>query len=209
MDLAIDMARPEAADRLLAGALGPRPLAALSTIGPRSGDAFVTVVSRILPLAASPPTVAVVLSERDPRATRALVDLEDSGEFVLNLLSVSMVKDVAAHAGPLPEPHRGPVRSNVDVIASTRILPPGLRRSPVRLECVLAKRETVGRDRRSWLLTAEVVLVHADDAVLDAKAAIDPIKANLAAWVGPDLAAWGGHAIADGSAIEVKGTGTR
>ena len=70
---------------------------------------------------------------------------------------------------------------------SLKVKPPGLAETPIRMECKLRQIVPLGDGPLAGnLVIGEVLMMHIDDAVLDAHGRIDPRKLGTIARLGGD-----------------------
>lgn len=150
--------------------LYPLPAVMVSCQG--SGKPNIITVAWAGTVCTNPPMVSI--SVRPERYSYHLI--EESGEFVINLVTESLVR-AADFCG---------VRSGRDLdkfketrltpLASQHIHTPGIVESPVNIECVVRETKPLGSHT---LFLAEVAGVTIDDAYLDEKGKFDLNRSGL------------------------------
>jgi flavin reductase (DIM6/NTAB) family NADH-FMN oxidoreductase RutF len=132
-----------------------------------SGEqANVFTVNRIASCNAEPPMISI--SVRPARASHGLI--EQYGEFVVNLPWPEM-EVVADFVGATTARETDKWReTGLTPIPGVRVQPPLLAECPVNLECKLVQQFKLPSHT---LLIAEVVAMHADHAVLNARGEVD------------------------------------
>lgn len=147
---------------LLAGAIVPRPVALISTIG-EDGVFNVAPFSSINLAGIQPPLVVFeISSRRDGGKKDTIKNIEFTKEFVVNIPTLESYAEAMNHAGfDFP--------SDVDEFKETGLTPvtadvvkaPMVAESPVNFECRLVKNLEFGKAPRiSNLVIGEVVLAH-------------------------------------------------
>lgn len=163
---------PGAMYRFMIGVIVPRPIAFVST---RDADGRLNLApfSYFTPLTNRPPLVGFSVQSRDGAPKDTACNIEETREFVINIVSESMAEGMVLTSGEWP-PH-------VDEFAlagftpapSERVAPPRVAESPVSLECRLHQIVELGAAR---FVVGEVVLAHVADGVLDDHGHVDPAR---------------------------------
>jgi flavin reductase (DIM6/NTAB) family NADH-FMN oxidoreductase RutF len=139
--------------------LMPVPVTLLSSVA-EDGSMNVMTVSWAGVACSTPPVVSVAI--RPERHSYGLI--RETGEFVLNLPSVSLLRTVdfcgtasGRHVAKFAEAQLTP-------IPGLKVRAPMIRECPVNLECVVRNSLVLGSH---VLFLAEVVAMHADDEVVE------------------------------------------
>jgi len=163
--------------RLLNGAVIPRPIAFVTTVGaavpgrPRvvNGSPY----SSLITLSPDPPLLGFIIGG----ATRSdtLANLRETGEFVIHAVSEAMAARVERCAGAFSSE-----TSEVDAVGFTTIesdivAPPRIVQSPIHFECRLDRIIELGI-APDWLIVGRVLCAHIDGTV------IDGLNINPLAW---------------------------
>ena len=168
--------------RFLISAVVPRPIAFVSTQG-SSGDTNLAPFSYFNAIASEPPLVAIAISDRadDPKDT--LRNIRETQEFVVNIVSESLLDAMVQTAGEWPRrvSEFGP--SGLTPLPSERVRPPYVAESPLQLECRLHREIPLGN---SILIVGEVVLARVRDEVLS-DGRVDPAKLAPVGRLGGEL----------------------
>jgi flavin reductase (DIM6/NTAB) family NADH-FMN oxidoreductase RutF len=138
--------------------LMPAPVLLLSCVG-EQGIPNILAISLASVACATPPMVSVSL--RAERYSYALI--RESGEFVLNIPSASLLRAVdfcGTTSGQEVDKFAG---AHLTPLPSLKVRAPLIRECPVNLECVVRQSLVLGSH---VLFLAEVVALHADDAVV-------------------------------------------
>ena len=150
--------------RLLASVVVPRPIALVTTLGP-GGEVNAAPFSFFNLLGSSPPVVALGIGDRaasTAKDTRA--NIERTGEFVVNLVSESLVEAMNLCAIDFPAGVSELDAAALTALPSVHITTPRLAESPVHLECRLHSLVPIGDNQ---IVLAEVVFLHIHDEFLD------------------------------------------
>ncbi len=139
-------------------------------------------------IGANPPLVVFSAAlKRDGSRKDTLSNVEATGEFVLNAAVADLAEQVNLTARELPPGASEADLAGLSLVPSVKVRPPRVAASPVHMECVLRQVLTIGQGPGGAnLVIGEVVLMHADDAVLDEQGRIDPHKLRTLGRLGGD-----------------------
>jgi flavin reductase (DIM6/NTAB) family NADH-FMN oxidoreductase RutF len=175
---------------LLSQLVVPRPIAMITTLD-ADGGVNVAPYSYYMPVSGEPPLIAVTVGaqrQETPQPKDTWLNIERTGEFVVNVTTVEIAEHIEAVAREYP---RGV--SEVDV-AGWRPMPshvvdtPSLADSPAHLECRV--REVIDRGDHTTcfsgvhIVLAEVVCITAADSVMSAPGRIDPTRVKAVGRMG-------------------------
>jgi flavin reductase (DIM6/NTAB) family NADH-FMN oxidoreductase RutF len=128
--------------KLMTGIIVPRPIALVSTMD-HAGIANLAPFSFFNGIGSNPPTVLfcpVVRAEdgsgRDSRKD-TLRNVEETGEFVVNIVSDAIAAQANATASEVPPEVDEFVLGGLTPIASVSVRPPRVAESPAQMECKL------------------------------------------------------------------------
>lgn len=174
-----------AADRykLLIGLIVPRPIALVSTI---SADGrlnlapfsfFCGVGSEPMMLAFCPAADGQGRDKDTLRNARPL-DEGGTGQFVVNVVTESIARQVAAAAEEMPYGHSEFDLTGLTPAPSRVVAPPRVAQCPAAFECVTRQvvRTNPGVPASGNLVLGEVVHVHADEGLLNERLHTDAAK---------------------------------
>jgi flavin reductase (DIM6/NTAB) family NADH-FMN oxidoreductase RutF len=186
-------AQLRAADRykLLIGLIVPRPIALVSTISPDGKpnlapfSFFTGVGSEPMMLAFCPATDAEGYDKDTLRNARTPDDPDHpggTGEFVVNIVTEAIARQVSATAEELPYGESEFELSGLTPIASSVVKPPRVSECPAAFECITRQvvQTNPGVPSSGNLVLGEVVRVHAVDDLLNDRHHTD--AARLAAF---------------------------
>lgn len=176
-----DFATLSAADRskLLLSTIVPRPIAWIVTLD-LNGRLNAAPFSSFNAFAVDPPVVGIGIGSHEsgrPKDTRRNID--DTGQFVVNLVSEDMARTMNITAIAFEPGVNELSEAKVHTFPSVHVKPPRIAGSPVALECELMQVVHLGTD--TGLVLGRVLAVHVrDDAVADpAKHYIDTARLRL------------------------------
>ena len=125
---------------------------------------------------------------RDGTKKDTLLNIEATGEFVVNAAVASLTEMVNKSSTELPPGDSEVEFTGLHTTPSVKVKPPRLAESPAHLECKLLQIIPVGNGPISAnLIIGEVVAIHVDDAILDEKGRVDPRKLQTVARLGGDF----------------------
>ena len=97
-------------------------------------------------------------------------NIEQTGEFVCNLVSHDLAEAMNITAAPLPPGENEMIRAGLDPAPSRIVKPPRVARAIAALECrrsaIIRLSDSLGTELDTWLILGEVVGVHIDNAFL-------------------------------------------
>ena len=156
------------AHELLVGAILPRPIAFVSTVGP-DGVFNLAPFSYFTALSVQPAIVGFSIGPKTGGGKKdTLVNVLHTKDFVINIVSEALAKAMNQASGEYP--------SNIDEFKVTGLNPlpsdlvksPRIAESPVNLECRLRQILEFGEDLRvSSFIIGDVLRVHVRDELLD------------------------------------------
>jgi flavin reductase (DIM6/NTAB) family NADH-FMN oxidoreductase RutF len=167
--------------KLLIGAIVPRPIAVVATVSPH-GEPNLAPFSFFCGVGSDPMTLAFCPgnrpdgSEKDTLRNCAPAADGGSGEFVVNVATEAWSRQMAATAEALPYGDSEFELAGLTPVASTVVRPPRVGESPLAFECRTLQviRTNPGAAGGGNLVLGEVVHVHVDDKLLDARWHLDP-----------------------------------
>jgi flavin reductase (DIM6/NTAB) family NADH-FMN oxidoreductase RutF len=139
--------------------LAPVPVTLMSCVG-ADGFPNLIAVSWTGVACAAPAMVSVAI--RTDRQSYGLI--RETGEFVLNIPPVSLVRAVDFCGTASGETVDKFSRTNLTPIPALKVRPPLIEECPINLECVVRQSLPLGSHD---LFLAEVVVVHADAGVVE------------------------------------------
>lgn len=172
---------------LLVGVVAPRPIAWVTSID-RQGRVNLAPFSFFNAFGANPPVVVFSPTRRrDGSRKDTLLNVEATGEFVINVAVESLAEQVNLSSKELPPGESEVELTGLTLMPSMKVKPPRLAESPVNLECRLRQIIPIGDGPiAANLVIGEIVAFHVDDTVLDERSRVDPRKLRPIARLGGD-----------------------
>jgi flavin reductase (DIM6/NTAB) family NADH-FMN oxidoreductase RutF len=156
--------------RLLIGAVGPRPIAWVSTLS-ATGSPNLAPFSFFNCVCARPPLLAFAPAPRqveDGLASKdTLRNIRETGEFVINVVTFALTEAMNLTSGEYDASVNEFELAKVRPRASHVIKPPQVAESPISFECKLRQVLDFGEPRPTGhLVIGQIVSVFADDSVM-------------------------------------------
>ena len=169
--------------RLMISCIIPRPIAFVTTLS-REGVTNLAPFSFFNGVSTDPPVISIaVATKRDGSKKDTWRNIEETGEFVVNVVVPELMDAVIIGARELPHNVSELDLSGLKTAPSARVKPPRLAESPINLECRLLRIVEV---EETGLILGRVVLVHAKDEILDG-GRVDPRRLTFVGRMGDDL----------------------
>lgn len=166
----------------LISAIVPRPIAWVSSRG-GDGSTNLAPFSFFQGVCADPPTLMISLAERKSTGEfkDTLSNIQQSGEFVVNLVPEELAEAMIASSEELPAGESEIERGDLPTFPGQRVQVPCVADSPVNLECRLVHQLRMGS---CVVFFGEILLAHVREEVLDPRRNIDPDKLRPLARMG-------------------------
>ena len=158
----------EGFNRVLTGVVVPRPIAFVSTIS-NSGNVNLSPYSFFNAVSYDPPLIIFSSSKftSDGKLKDSLSNIEQNGEFVVNIVNENIVEAMNTTAAEYPEDVNEFDIANLTQIDSDLVKPPRLSESPVNMECKLERIITLGTETHpQGLVIGEIIQLHIDDEII-------------------------------------------
>jgi flavin reductase (DIM6/NTAB) family NADH-FMN oxidoreductase RutF len=156
--------------KLMIGSIVPRPIALVSTIS-SAGIYNLAPFSFFTGITSRPPTICFAPDRRptDGRKKDTLVNIEATGEFVVNVVTEAIVVQMNEAATDYPPEFDEFEMSGLTREPSLIVAPPRVKESPVNMECKLKQIVEVraGDSGGAALVIGEIVMFHVADELLD------------------------------------------
>jgi flavin reductase (DIM6/NTAB) family NADH-FMN oxidoreductase RutF len=174
--------------RHLIAAITPRPIAWVSTISPR-GILNLAPFSFFNGVGANPPAVVFSpVNRRDGTRKDTVINIEANAQFVVNVVSEPMARQMNATSAEVPYETSVFELAQLTPEPSVRINPPRVKEALVQMECELFQIIHVGEGPLAAnVIIGRIVMMHADEKVLDANGQIDPEKLATIGRMGTNL----------------------
>jgi flavin reductase (DIM6/NTAB) family NADH-FMN oxidoreductase RutF len=170
----------------LQSSVGPRPIAFASTIG-KNGIPNLSPFSFFNVFSANPPILIFSPARRvrDNTVKHTLINAEDTGEVVINVVNYDMVQQTSLASTEYAEGVDEFVKAGFTPVPSDVVKPFRVKESPVQFECIVTQIIPLGTEGGAGnLILCEVVRIHINEAVLDKNGAIDQHKIDLVSRLG-------------------------
>lgn len=173
--------------RHLIGAIGPRPIAFASTIS-HEGHVNLSPYSFFNVIGSNPPMLMLSPNlNRRGEKKHTLLNLEETGEVVINVVSYSMVEQMSLASAEYDRHVNEFQKAGFTEVASTQVRPPRVAEAPAAFECVVRQIIPTGTaPGAGTLVLVEVVVGHFHDEIFTDKGLIDPHKIDLVGRLGAD-----------------------
>jgi flavin reductase (DIM6/NTAB) family NADH-FMN oxidoreductase RutF len=174
---------PRDAYALMISCIIPRPIAFVTTLS-REGVSNLAPFSFFNGVTSDPPILSLSIStKRDGSKKDTWRNIEETGEFVVNVVVPGLMDSVQIGARELPHNQSELDLAGLATLPSVKIRPPRLADSPVQMECTLLKIVEV---EETGLILGRVVLFHAREEVV-VGGRIDPRRLTFVGRLGGDL----------------------
>jgi flavin reductase (DIM6/NTAB) family NADH-FMN oxidoreductase RutF len=166
--------------KLLIGSVVPRPIALVSTVS-AGGVRNLAPFSFFNAICPNPPMVCFSPTFKaspngEPGRKDTLRNVQETGEFVVNIVSEDFAEAMNATSGEYPPEIDEFLVSGLTPAPSDIVRPPRVKESKVQMECRLVQVVTVSqRPLGASLVIGEVLRFHVDDSIVD-NFRIDPNK---------------------------------
>jgi len=165
MEYAPENLQPRDRYKLLAGFVLPRPIAWITTVGP-SGVVNAAPFSFFNVFSEDPPLCMFAVNQRpDGRIKDTLINVQRTGEFVVNLTDEPLARAMHDSSGDFPPDVGEPGYLGLKLAASTRVAVPRLADAPWAMECKIWKTMNVKDNRH--LIMGEGVNFYIRDELWD------------------------------------------
>lgn len=169
--------------KLMISCIIPRPIAFVTTLS-LDGITNLAPFSFFNGVSSDPPVVSIaVATKKDGSKKDTWRNIEETGEYVINVVVPELMDAVIIGARELPHNVSELDLAKLTTLPSTKIKPPRLAASPINLECTLLKIVEVDD---TALILGRVVMFHAKDEILDGNR-VDPRRLTFVGRLGDDL----------------------
>ena len=174
--------------RHMVACITPRPIAWVSTVSPR-GVPNLAPFSFFNGVGANPPSVVFCpTNRRDGLRKDTLINVEATRQFAVNIVSHRLSRQMNETSADLEYEVSEFEHAGLTAIPCERIAPPRVKEAAVCMECELHSVVPVGDGPLAGhVVIGRIVLLQADDAVLDGQGQIDPEKLDTIGRMGGSL----------------------
>jgi flavin reductase (DIM6/NTAB) family NADH-FMN oxidoreductase RutF len=167
--------------KLMIGAVVPRPIAFISTEN-NKGQRNLAPFSFFNGVSSDPPTISVVFSQKSGGGKKdSLINIEETGEFVVNTVSTWIARAMVHTAADFPYGVDEMEKVGLTPLASEKVRPPRVKESPIHMECTLYNTFTIGENPITMvtMVIGRIEKLHvAENALIEGKistAALSPV----------------------------------
>jgi flavin reductase (DIM6/NTAB) family NADH-FMN oxidoreductase RutF len=155
----------------------PRPIAWVSTCS-ADGRLNLAPFSYFNGVGANPPTVVFCpANKRDGTPKDTLLNIEQTGEFVVNVVSAKLTESMHQTSAPYERHVDEFTECGLTPVSSRRVTPPRVAEACAHLECRLMHSMHLGTGPGGAnLVIGRIILIHIDDQMLDADGLADPAR---------------------------------
>lgn len=166
---------PRDAYNWMADTITPRPIAWVSTIS-KDGKHNLAPFSFFNGITGSPPTLMFsAVANRGGVKKDTVRNIEETGEFVVNLVPHALTEQMNACAALLPHGESEFEAFGIASSAATRVKPFLVSEAPVAFECTLHTVVSVGEGGgAASVVFGKIVAAHVKDAIIGADGRVDP-----------------------------------
>jgi flavin reductase (DIM6/NTAB) family NADH-FMN oxidoreductase RutF len=165
--------QPRQIYKLMTGIIVPRPIALVSTMS-REGVANLAPFSFFCGVGSNPPTVLFCPALREGASAETgepkdtLRNVEETGEFVINVVSEAIAAASNAASAEVPPEVNEFLLSGLTAIASEVVRPPRVAESPAQMECKLTQVIYTGHAPASGVIVlGEVARFHVREELVE------------------------------------------
>jgi flavin reductase (DIM6/NTAB) family NADH-FMN oxidoreductase RutF len=151
--------------RLLTGAVVPRPIGWASTVS-ENGVTNLAPFSFFTVVCVVPPMISLTIARNpDGSEKHTLKNVRATGEFVFNVVTRPVWKEMVDSANGFPEADSEFDKTGLTPLPSVKVKPPRVAEVPIHFECKLERVIELGPNRHP-LVIGEVVYMHVDPACM-------------------------------------------
>ena len=172
--------------QLLLGSVAPRPIGFACSMS-KDGHVNLAPFSYHNAFSSNPPVVGIspAFSGRTGKAKNTLINILDTKEFTLSVVTHNMVEQMNICSAEYPSDVNEFEKSGLNEHPSEIISAPGVQESPLIMECQFTQHIQFSKEPAGGnLLLGEIVHFHAKEEVYNDVGQIDPEKVNQVARLG-------------------------
>ncbi len=156
--------------KLMTGAIVPRPIALVTTLGPAGPNA--APFSLFNMVGTAPPMIVFSVGAQDDGSEKdTLRNVRWLPEFVVHLVDEAIAAQMNVCATNFPTGVSELAEAGFTSLPSVKVKPPRIAESPVQMECRVA--QVLGLGQRHHLVLGEVVWLHFRDGLVDERFHVD------------------------------------
>jgi len=155
--------------KLMTGSILPRPIAFVSTRA-KSGELNLAPFSYFTAISSMPPTICFAAGRKGKEGIKkdTLTNIEETGEFVVNVVTEDIVEQMNLTATDFPPEINEFKLAGLTPIDCDVVSVPRVKESPINMECKLYQVIHIGLESSggSALIIGEILLFHITDHLL-------------------------------------------
>ncbi len=166
---------------LLLGAIGPRPIAWVSSID-EEGNPNLAPFSFFNIFSSNPPIVifSPARSGRTKKTKHTYENAKNHPEVVINVVNHALLDQMVISSLEYDRGTNEFEKAGLTMLTSERVRPFRIAESPVQLECKVLETRALGTEGAAGnLVICEVVYIHVSEEILDKSGRISPQKIDL------------------------------
>ena len=171
--------------QFMLGAITPRPIALVSTRD-EHGIRNLAPFSYFNAVSSIPPILMVSVGRKQDGGKKdTLLNAEKTGEFVVNMVPHSLLRQMALTSVQLPPEEDEFDLAGLNALESTYIKAHRVKESPIHFECRVRDILELGPGPgESSLIFGDVLCMHIDERIIDARNRIDAVKLGIVGRLG-------------------------
>ena len=175
---------PREAYRLMISVLVPRPIAWVSTLG-LDGSLNLAPFSFFNGVGGTPPTIMVSIGQRSGRPKDTLRNIQETGEFVVNMVSEELAEVMNLTSGEYEYDVDEFALAKLETVLSIDVRPPRVAASPAAFEVKTAQIVPV-EGTTYTVVIGRILRIHLQDGLLRPNGLVDAGKLKPLARLGGD-----------------------
>lgn len=167
MEFDLRALKPRHAHDLLSSSIIPRPIAWVCTINPK-GEPNLAPFSFFTGVSWHPPVLAFSAVNREDGSKKdTVINIEETKEFVINIVSKDLLHPMECSAGPIPFGEDKTFVKGITLAPSKTIRPSRICEARVSFECVLDRIVSVSEGANAGnLIIGRVLLLYVQDEIV-------------------------------------------
>jgi len=180
MEIDLSSLAPRDAHDLLTSAVIPRPIAWVSSVS-REDRINLAPFSFFSGVTWHPPTLCFsVVNRQDGSRKDTILNIEDTGHFVVNMVSEEMGEPMVATSATVPRDVDEAQTAGIVLVPSTKAGAPRVKDARIAFECEKDRIIIVGSGPQSAnLILGRILTMHVDKKILTSEMTIDGSRARL------------------------------
>ena len=164
--------------KIMTATIAPRPIAWVSTVD-KEGNANLAPFSFYNAISGNPPMLLFCSGNRDGSQKDTWKNVEETGEFVVNVVTESLGDQMNLTAAALPDDVDEFDYANLAKLPSVDVKAPRVAASPVHFECKLHQIVPINDPATTAIIIGKVVRLHVAKDIIDENLRIDMAKLQL------------------------------